>query len=211
MAGKATKVFQDAEILIKLPITYQYLKFPRYEMPLNNAVLVAFLNGAVSAKEAELSLQKVLTRREAENTTAVIIRVNLAVFAALQGNFDQAKERLEMLAQETSKIENLEYYYLYLIQVNLAAVLYASGQKESAIQILEDLSRDPIFSFDEFLEGHARALLTDCSTGQVNNEVRWYQQALLIPDSLKDTTWGESWKYYGNKYLFGELEFWSES
>ena len=211
MAGKATKVFQDAEILIRLPLTYQYLKFPRYEMPLNNAVLVAFLNGAVSAKEAELSLQKVLARREAENTTGVIIRVNLAVFAALQGNFDQAKELLETLAQETSKIENLEYYYLYLIQVNLAAVLYASGQKESAIQILEDLSGEPIFSFDEFLEGHARALLTDCCTGQLDDEVYWYQQALLIPDSLKDTTWGESWKYYGNKYLFGELEFWSES
>ena len=211
MAGKATKVFHDAEILIKLPLTYRYLKFPRYEMPLNNAVLVAFLNDAVSAKEAELSLQKVLVRCEAENTTAVIIRVNLAVFAALQGNFDQAKECLEALAQETSKIENLEYYYLYLIQVNLAAVLYALGQKESAIQILEELSGDPIFSFDEFLEGHACALLADCCKGQLDDKAYWYQQALIIPDSLKDTTWGESWKYYGNKYLFGELEFWSES
>ncbi|MBD5150679.1 MAG: AAA family ATPase [Oscillibacter sp.] len=211
MAGKATEVFQDADFLIKLPLTYRYLKFPRYEMPLNNAVLVAFLNDAVSAKDAELSLQNILARHKAENTTAVIIRVNIAVFASLQGNLDQAKDSLEALAQETSKIDNLEFYYLYLIQVNLAAVLYALGQKESAIQILEDLSRDPVFSFDEFLEGHARALLTDCSTGQLDDNVHWYQQAMLIPDSLRGTTWGESWKYYGNKYLFGELEFWSES
>ena len=206
MAGKATQILQDVEILVKLPVKYHYLKFPRYEMPLNNAVLVAFLNGAITAMEAEQTL-----RRDVENTTAVIVRVNIAIFTALRGNFDCAKEYLEALSQETSKIENLEYYYLYLVQVNLAAVLYASEQKEKAIQILNILLGNPIFSFDEFLEGHACALLVDCRTGQLDDKKQWYQQALRIPESLEKTTWGDSWIYYGKKFLFGELEFWSES
>ena len=211
MAGKATQVFRDTETLIKLPLIYSYLKFPRYEMPLNNAVLVAFLNGSVNAGEAEQSLKKVLTHRKAENTTSVIIRVNLAIFTALQGNFECAKKDLEVLADETSKIKNLEFYYLYLIRVNLAAVLYVLGREEEAVQILEELSSDPIFSFDEFLEGHAFTLLIDCLKVQSDDKTQWYKQTLPVPEKLKNTTWGDSWRYYGNKYLFGELEFWSES
>lgn len=211
MAGKALHVFQDAGVLINLPFMYRYLKFPRYEMPLNNAILVAFLNGAIDAEEAEQSLHKVLLQCETENTTAVIIRVNIAVFTALSGNLDQARKSLETLDQETSTIENLEFYYLYLVKVNLAAVLYASGQQESAIQILEELSKIPSFLFDEFLAEHARVLHADIFAEHPEDIMNWYQQSLPTPDNLKNTTWGESWSYYGNKYLLGELEFWSES
>lgn len=211
MAGKASRVFQDAGMLIKLPLTYRYLKFPRYEMPLNNSILVAFLNGSISAAEAEQSLEKVLMYCEAENTTAVIIRVNLAIFTALKGGLTEALAHLEILARETAKIENLEYYYMYLVQVNLAALLCAVGQNERSLQLLKELSENPAFLFDEFLASHADALISDCSLERVDNSADWYQQPLRIPDRLKGTGWEESWSYYGNKYLFGELEFWSES
>lgn len=211
MAGKASRVFRDAEVLIKLPMTYQYLKFPRYEMPLNNSILVAFLNGSINASEAEESLESVLVQCEAENTTAVIIRVNLAVFTALKGNVMEAREHLELLVREMEKIENLEYYYKYLVQVNLAASLCATGQNDHAQQILQELSRNPAFSYDDFLAAHADALLRDCALERTDDPSVWYQQPLHIPDRLKGTGWEDSWNYYGNKYLFGELEFWSES
>ena len=211
MAGKASKVFRDAEILIKLPLQYQYLKFPRYEMPLNNAVLTAFLNGAVTAGGAEKSLQNVLSHCEAEDTTDAIIRVNLAVFAALQSDFIRAKEYLETLARETSTIENLEYYYLYLVQVNLASVLFALNRPDHAIQLLEELSEAPMFSADEFLKEHACALLADCRARRHGGGTGWYQTPLSVPNSLNNMVGKEAWNYYGHKYLFGELEFWSES
>lgn len=210
-AGMAPAVFHDTALLIKLPLSYPYLKFPRYEMPLNNAVLVAFLNDAVTAGEAEAALRKVLSQRETEDTTAVIIRTNIAICTALQGNFSQAREQFEMLAQETSKIKNLEYYYLCLIEVNLVAVLYALGQGKRAVHLLEKFLETPTSVFDEFLEYHARELLANCRMEQPEDKARWYRQALPLPESLKGTSRKKSWDYYGNKYLFGELEFWSES
>lgn len=210
MAGKAADVFEDAGILIKLPHDYPYLKFQRYEMPLNNAILVAYLNKIINAEEAERSLRDVLKKCKTENSTSMIVRVNIAVFTALQGEFDSARKQLEGLLEESLQIDNLEFYYAYLIQVNLAAVLYVSGQRIRCIQLLEKLSQDELFKFEEFLELHARALLVSCRIEQ-GDKLQWYLEMMHLPENGGGHSDDGPWNYYGRKFLFGELEFWSES
>ena len=211
MAGKASEVFQDAGALINLPHEYGYLKFQRYEMPLNNAVLIAYLNGAISAERAQVSLRDILEKSEAENSTSTIIRVNIAIFSALHGNFESAQKQLDILLNEVLKIKNIEYYYSYLIRVNLAAVLFVQGQKDRCIRLLEELAGDMLLQSDAILELHANALMRSCVLDSGDDQQRWYLEPIALPENTHNSICGSEWNYYGNKYLFGELEFWSES
>ncbi len=208
MAGRATDVFREAGELVNLPQEIKYLKFPRYEMPLNNAVLVAFLNGSITTKEAQNGMEMILHEYTTEDSTSTIIRVNVAIFAALNGESTIAEVQLERLYNETKGINNLEFYYRFLIEVNFSSILFMNGAQNRAITILEALCSDPMLANDELMEAHALALYEEIKNTTGKCTVGWYKKTLLPSSHIVSSP---SWNYYGHKYLFGELEFWSES
>ncbi len=207
MAGKAADVFREASELINLPQEIKYLKFPRYEMPLNNAILVAYLNRSITAKEAQSRMEMILCKCITEDSTSTIIRVNVAIFMALNGEITDAEAQLERLYSEMKEIHNLEFYYRFLIEVNFSSILFMNGAQNRAITILESICSEPMLSNDESLEAHAHALYQEIMSSTNNCTADWYNK--MLPSS--DYVTPASWDYYGHKYLFGELEFWSES
>jgi hypothetical protein len=58
---------------------------------------------------------------------------------------------------------------------------------------------------EKYLEAHVKCLIE--SFTQAEEDSPWYNTALKNPQMSHS----KCWKYYGRKYLFGELEFWSES
>ena len=111
---------------------------------------------------------------------------------------------LEKLYKEISIIENLEFYYKYLVEVNFGAIQYLSGNKDSVVS-LSNLQKECAARQEKYLEAHVKCLIE--SFAQAEEDSLWYNTALENPQMNHS----KCWKYYGRKYLFGELEFWSES
>lgn len=207
MSGEFDSVVEEAAELISLPQKIKYLKFPRFEMPLNNSVLISFLNQRVTAQEACTHLNQIIKEYYTEASTGVIIKVNIAILYGLTGNFEEAGRILEELYENIKDIDNLEFYYKFLVEVNLSVIKYLDNAIEEALDFLTPLQKDCIFREEKHLSEHVRLLIKDFKQEFPQSREIWYQTYLIDPQ-LQHKRY---WKYYGHKYLFGELEFWSES
>lgn len=204
MSGEFYSSLEESAEILSLPKKIVYLKFPRFEMPLNNAILIFYLNNKISASEARERLQQILDTYNIEDSTGVIIRVNLAIFYGISGDFSKSLEILSQLYNEMIIIENLEFYYKYLVEVNLMAIKYITGNKDTVIN-LSSLQKECASRHEEYLEAHVKCLME--SSVNAKTDSSWYNTPLKNSKMERSNCW----KYYGRKYLFGELEFWSES
>ena len=99
-------------------------------MPLNNAILIFYLNHKITVDEAKERFQQIIDTYNVEDSTGVIIKVNLAIFYGLSGEFVESLKILETLYNKIKFIENLEFYYKYLVEVNLRVLQYLEENTE---------------------------------------------------------------------------------
>ena len=206
MAGKFNLVTEETAELISLPQKIKYLKFPRFEMPLNNAILISYLNHKITVEEARERFQQIIDTYNVEDSTGVIIKVNSAIFYGLSGDFPKALKILEALYDKIKSIENLEFYYKYLVEVNLRVLQYLNGNKES-VEKLGNIQKECATRDEEYLEAHVKCVMDFTKQEEKISPLSWYHTDMVNSNMKHD----DCWKYYGHKYLFGELEFWSES
>ena len=141
-----------------------------------------------------------------EDSTGVIIKVNSAIFYGLSGDFPKALKILEALYDKIKSIENLEFYYKYLVEVNLRVLQYLNGNKES-VEKLGNIQKECATRDEEYLEAHVKCVMDFTKQEEKISPLSWYHTDMVNSNMKHD----DCWKYYGHKYLFGELEFWSES
>lgn len=206
MSGKYNLVTNEAAELISLPQKIKYLKFPRFEMPLNNAILIFYLNHKITVDEAKERFQQIIDTYNVEDSTGVIIKVNLAIFYGLSGEFVESLKILETLYNKIKFIENLEFYYKYLVEVNLRVLQYLEENKE-CIELLENIQKECAAKDEHYLEAHVKCIMDSIKQDEKISPISWYH-ADMVNSKMKHD---DCWKYYGHIYLFGELEFWSES
>lgn len=206
MSGEFYSVIHETEEILSLPQKIKYLKFPRFEMPLNNAILIFYLNNKITANEACTLFLRITESYNTENSTLVILKVNLAIFHAIIGDFFCALKILEELYKKIEVIENLEFYYKYIIEVNLIPLKYLNGYNHS-LHLLKKLESECISKGEEYFQFHVQSLIKAINDKKIINPLLWYNTPLDICNLTQENYW----KYYGRKYLFGELEFWSES
>lgn len=206
MSGKFNLVTEETAELISLPQKIKYLKFPRFEMPLNNAILIFYLNHKITVDEARERFQQIIDTYNVEDSTGVIIKVNLAIFYGLAGDFQESLQILETLYDKIKFIKNLEFYYKYLVEVNFRVLQYLNGNKES-LETLEDIQKECATKGEGYLEAHVKCVMDFAKQEEKISPLSWYHTDMVNSKMKHD----DCWKYYGHKYLFGELEFWSES
>lgn len=205
MAGEFETTLNEATEILSLPKKIKYLKFPRFEMPINNAILIYYLNNQITADKACERLQQVIDTYNLESSTEVIIRVNIAIFHAISNNLSKSLNILKNLFDKMKEIDNLEFYYKYLVEVNFKVIEYLNGDK-SSLNTLSKLQKECVSQGEKYLEAHVKSLV-DLSTQTLPIDTSWY----ITPLTDFKLEHSNCWKYYGRKYLFGELEFWSES
>lgn len=205
MSGEYCSILDETTEILSLPQKIKYLKFPRFEMPLNNAIIILFLNNKITANEACERLQQIIDTYNIEDSTGVIIKVNLAIFYGILDDFSKSLEILAKLYDGIKTIGNLEFYYKYLVEVNLKVVQYLNGSMDD-LHILLSLQNECACRSEKYLEAHVKCLIETFEQTTVI-EPSWYNTS-LVNSKMKQSN---CWKYYGRKYLFGELEFWSES
>lgn len=206
--GETDSISLDITALIKLPDQYPYLHFQRMEMPLNNIIIASYIRKEVTAEKAIKLLYKVLDTYTTEETTNTVILSNIAVLYALNRDFSKAYSILFEIHTQFCDIENLEFYYKYLIDRNLSAICFATGDKKTAIDLLENLLSINNLSQRKSFKYQTNQLLKNIKEDMPQIGYEWYINPLEYPKSSSAPPF---WSYYGRKYLFGELEFWSES
>lgn len=113
---------------------------------------------------------------------------------------------LETLYNKIKFIENLEFYYKYLVEVNLRVLQYLEENKE-CIELLENIQKECAAKDEHYLEAHVKCIMDFIKQDEKISPISWYH-ADMVNSKMKHD---DCWKYYGHIYLFGELEFWSES
>ncbi len=207
--GKSNLLNEDIIKVLNLPLRYPYINFQRMEMPLNNIIIASYINQEFSAVIAANKLESILETYKSEETTSTIIESNIAVLYCIEGLFEKGLSILERINKKFETQSNLEFYYRYLITRNLCAVKFLFN-REKSISILEALNDMPNLSYRRIFKIQTEALLKNMFKHRNSPDLskNWYLESLEYPEK------GEippCWKYYGKKYLFGELEFWSES
>lgn len=205
MNGKYEDALKSAAEISVLPKDIGYLKFPRFEMPLNNAVLIFYLNGKLTEIEAYNCIQQILDAYKMEESTEIIIKVNRSIFEGLCGNHVAALETLTDLHNKIVHIRNLEFYYKYLVEVNLLVFKFLNTGS-IPIDELEELRSECIDNDENYLELHSEAIINSLKDSDIDSFS--YDSRNLHIDDRKSS---DDLTYYTHKYLFGELEFWSES
>lgn len=208
--GKNGELMDEITHFLAFPQSYSNLKFQRMEIPLNNIVIISFINEQLSAEEAISNLEAILERYDLEESTSTIIESNISVLYCLSGDFTEGYNRMLRLYQQISTLDNLEFYYEYLITRNLSALKFLINEKEEAIEMLFRILKNENILYRESFLLQTKALLENIKESScVTDSKVWYTQPLTYPISSHNIP--DYWGYYGKKYLFGELEFWSES
>ena len=207
--GQWDIISYDIKALINIPKEYPYLHFQRIEMPLNNIIIASYIRKDITPENAVNLLKKTLKTYDTEETTSTIILSNIAVLYGLTGNFDEAFNILFEMHTKFCSIENLEFYYRYLIDRNLSSVCFAKGDKFSAINLIEKLLSINNLSHRKSFKYQTIQLLKNMKEEAQLDGYDWYINQLDYPGTYSSAP--PFWSYYGKKYLFGELEFWSES
>jgi len=193
--------------LIRLPEIYNYLSFPRFSMPRNNIVVAAFLNGEISCEEALEALKDVLKEFNPEEAVSFVVSTNIAIFEAMLGNYANAKKMLSDILLGIDSSHTVEPYYKYLACVNYGAILVLENNVDRGRQLFHEILNDKRICANERHQYHIESLLDSLDDFTLANGAQWYMDSPHKPTSQK----GRMYLYYGRKYLFGELEFWSES
>lgn len=207
--GKSNILSEDTTKMLNLPLKYPYINFQRMEMPLNNIIIASYINGDLTADVAAEQLNNILDTYQSEETTSTIIKSNIAVLYCIARKYNEGRQLLEEIFATFEEMPNLEFYYRYLITRNLCAIKFISDKSE-AISLLKELCKMPNISNRTVFKMQSEMLLEDMMKFSNLTQLpdTWYLDALRYPDEDEIPSY---WKYYGKKYLFGELEFWSES
>lgn len=207
--GKSNLLLGDIPKILNLPLKYPYINFQRMEMPLSNIIIASYINGDLTASVAAKQLINILKNYQLEETSSTIIKSNIAVLFCIDGKYNQSINMLETLFTTFKKMPNLEFYYRYLITINLCSVKFLCD-KFGAISLLSELCQTPNISSRKVFKMHSEMLLENMIKFSTIRELpdTWYLDTLPYPDCEEVPSY---WKYYGKKYLFGEFEFWSES
>lgn len=207
--GKTNILSEDIDKMLNMQSKYPYINFQRMEMPLNNIIIASYINGALTAGVAAQQLTSVLDTYQSEETTSTIIKSNIAVLFCIDRKYNEGIQMLEEIFIAFQKMPNLEFYYRYLITRNLCAVKFIFDKKE-AISLLTELCNMPNLSNRKVFKMQSEMLLENMMKFSTITKLpdTWYLDPLRYPSEEEIPSY---WKYYGKKYLFGELEFWSES
>ena len=172
---------------------------------LNNYCLCAVLLQKISPYDAYQIIMKVLDRQP-KGDWNVILRLNGSIYLALSGRLRDAEEQLRDLERIGRRIN--DDYYLFYIYANLAAILYLTGGRTAAVNLLSEkcASVPALFKASEKMYMEERTKL-------------WIEvmQSMLIDDpQIFDTyllnrhpEWTQ-WGFIGRGFLYSDIQFWSE-
>ncbi|BCS55642.1 ATP-binding protein [Geobacter sp. SVR] len=205
--GQFTAAFETAGRALSLLTTIPEANFPRDEIPANNYAVAGFYSGLLGAKEGTLILKQTL--HSCNFCDNFILRNNLGVLLALQGQLKEAKDELTAAYQDLCSTDGDDFFAYYLLS-NLVGVEAIGGDKISARKYFLSLQNlQPGILSWELPHLELRCRLLDWAIDNV--EPKTGQEWMHALFAIDEDGLGPSWKYLGLGFIMSDLQFWSES
>ena len=207
IVGSFQSAFEAAGKALSLLTSVSEAYFPRDEIPANNYAVSGFYSGLLDAEEGTTILKQTL--RSCDFCDNFLLRNNLGVLLALQGQLKEAKDVLGSAYRDLCSEDPDDFFAFYLLN-NLVGVEVIGGDKAAASKYFMSLKNlKPAILSWELPHLELRLRLLDRAIGEFgsNSPVEW-MNALFDYD--KDGL-GPSWKYLGWGFMMSDLQFWSES
>jgi len=199
--------FNKASELLKLPMKYKNLTFERVFMPLNNYVILGFLSEKLSLSEAHNYMLKISMTKNMQDVDKSIINVNFAIFEALTGNLEGAFQMLVKQKKMVDSNDHSEYYYKNLIYTNYLAIAYLINKLDNIYEEAEKFHKEILMTENPYWIKRA-LLFKDLVASDYTSKspLDWFSNAFQAVKSDLQTL-----HFYSRGFLFGEMEYWSES
>jgi hypothetical protein len=192
---------------LRLPASNKRITFERIFMPFNNYVISGLMAKKITLPNAYSYLEKISDMRNVKDVDKIIIDVNLAILNALLGNMDSS---LTILSIQKTKIDanrSVEFFYKNLVYSNYIALLYLHNRYSGIHKEAEGFLTEILKTENPYWIKRATALLnTIKSEFHAKNSIDWFDNALSLNNENSSI-----WHFYSRGFLFGELEYWSES
>jgi len=209
VSGNFIDGYQKSLALINLPNRHKDIHFQRLQIPMNNYILISYFSNQLSLNQSLHHMQELAKNKDMQDVDKMVIETNLAIFLALSEEIDASKEILTKLKNKIEQHQFLESFYYNLIQSNYASLIYLLNEREEALKIIQDLSKytKKYCINDGYTIKRTSAIYQTMSNNiSYSNALSWFNDAIAIyPEN------DSSWKYFGKGFIFGELEFWSDS
>jgi hypothetical protein len=175
----------------------------RPEIPLNNLVVSALLNGDISATEASRMLRDALTVSRNAGEIAILAN-NMAAAKARSGELNEALEDLEAVARGARGEYN--EYYMYFINSNLTGLRFLLSGGSGWADEWDKIAPPKIPEGDRIFLLRRHELQREAFYRRQTSYLEW--------DSYISTHYraelGPTWSFYGRGFLFSDLQFWFE-
>jgi len=207
--GNFIEGYQKSLALINLPNRHKDIHFQRLQMPMNNYILISYFSNQLSLSQSLHHMQELAKNKIMQDVDKIVIEANLAIFFALSEKLDASKEILTKLKNKIERHKFLESFYHNLIQSNYASLIYLMNQREEALHIIKDLleyTRKYCINDGYTIKRTSAIYQTMLDNISYPNALSWFNDAIAIYSENDN-----SWRYFGKGFIFGELEFWSES
>lgn len=207
VGGGFSEANQTAQESLSLQKTYSEIVFPRIEVAVNNYIVSGFLSETLDAKKS-IQLFDSLFKSIQNPNDRILLQNNYVVMNALSADVDGALSISNQLWKLLSNSSRKDEYYTYFVGVNRAVLFYMVYGQRKATELLDTLaSKIPSIPDKVFLAERHRIIRELFQKNKITDPVMWNRYIL----ENRPSNLGPAWKFWGQGFLFTDMQFWSDS
>lgn len=201
------EAFRTSSELEKLVDAFAPGTFPRLDYPMGTALIAEFRLGHVSAAEAAAHQRRIVADQGVPGDPFYPMNA-LAVYLALDGQFDEGVEILDDLLRKLQRRRSPEPSMVYLLRSNRVVTQYVSGSRDGLVEEwseIEKLADQIPYPVQRFYMRRHELLAEVIEDGQPFTP-HDFDRCLLDGDRLE---LGPMWEQMGRAFRLAEVEWWS--
>lgn len=206
--------YKDAyDMLLKAQdIVYQnlYIKNIHKDILINNLIISGFLSKIFLASDCITTLENIIPKSTA-TADYILLKNNLAVFYAIEGDFNKALSICHSLYQKIEFNDDVDDYYRYYVLNNYGIALWINQEQKQASAVLSKafslhpLPKDMAY-FKARSEKIASLLDNTFLISVIRHDKEWNNYLYKENENVV----GKAWKFWSSLMLFSELQIWSD-
>jgi hypothetical protein len=205
--GEFDDGYSFAQHAVLFKNSYPEISFPRIEVPINNLIISGYLSHKMPASQC-LQLYESLFSNLEYVEGRILLRNNYIILKALNGELDNALTLIDQLHNLLTSTTREDNYYEYFVGINRFVIHFLNGKKNTAKKIIEELQHKiPQIPDKHFLQRRHEILEAIYRKSKISDPLEWNNCLFeKYPQEL-----GQSWRFFGNGFLFTDMQFWSDS
>lgn len=186
-----------------------YLKSIHEDILMNNLAISGYYSHIYSEIECAKVLDDIL-KKITEAADNFLVQNNKVAFLTLAGQYEEALKISELLYERIQYTGDVDNYYRYFISNNYGILLWLSGKKEDAFDVLKDaFTTVPLLKDAAYFKTRSDKILSLLSNSSLPENINLSEWNISLYKQ-KANILGSAWKFWSSLILFSELQIWSD-